>query len=207
MRKHLPKSVINCCYLPPLHDDAPPPLQIIADSVQDGKQDNSQDVIDRFTNYLTFNDRKTHKLEKCTGYQSNSQYWWDQRKGLITASHFHKVHTKMQTILRRRGSPVKNRVTPLIQELVDLVPLEKMPSLEWGKNNEHNAPAAFMKLEGVKHSHPKLLPCGLFIFKSYPYIGARPNNIFTCKCCECRICVEYKCPHSIREHDSRASES
>ena len=187
--------------MPPLHEDAPPPLQIIADSVQDGMQDNSQDVIDRFTNCLTFNDRQIHELEKCTRNQSNSQYWWDQRKGRITASHFHKVHTKMQTILRRRGNPVKTCVTPLIQELVDPVPLEKIPSLDWGKSNEHNAAAAFMKLEGVKHSHPKLLPCGLFILKSHPYIGATPDNIFTCKCCEHRICVEYKCPYSIREHD------
>ena len=102
----------------------------------------------------------------------------------------------MQAILRRRGNPV---VTPLIQELVDLVPLEKIPSLDWGKNNEHNAAAAFMKLEGVKYSHPTLLPCGLFILKSHPYIGATPDNIFTCKCCE-HICAEYKCPYSIREH-------
>ena len=53
----------------------------------------------------------------------------------------------------------------------------------------------------MKHSHPKLLPCGLFILKSHPYIGATPDNIFTCKCWERRICVEYKCPHSIRELD------
>ena len=42
----------------------------------------------------------------------------------------------MQIILRRRGNPVRTRVTPLIQELVDPVPLEKIPFLEWGKNNE-----------------------------------------------------------------------
>ena len=33
VRKHLPKAVIHCCYLPLLHRDHPPPLQIIADSV------------------------------------------------------------------------------------------------------------------------------------------------------------------------------
>ena len=83
----------------------------------------------------------------------------------------------MQTILRRRGNQVKTRVTRLIQELVDLVPLEKIPSLEWGKNNEHNAAAAFMKLKGVKLSYPKVLPCALFIFKSHPYIRATPDHI------------------------------
>ena len=99
--------------MPPLHEDAPPPLQIIADSVQDGMQDNSQDVIDRFTNCLTFNDRQIHELEKCARNQSNSQYWWDQRKGRITASHFHKVHTKMQKMLRQRGNPVKKSSNPI----------------------------------------------------------------------------------------------
>ena len=158
-----------------LHEDAPPPLQIIANSVQDGMQDNSQYVIDRFTNCLTLNDRQIHELEKCTRNQSNSQYWWDQRKGQITASHFHKGHTKMQIILRQRCNPVKTHVTPLIQELAGPVPLEKITSLEWDKNNEH------LKLEGVKHSHSKLLPCGLFIMKSHPFMGATPDNIFICK--------------------------
>ena len=111
------------------------------------------------------------------------------------------MHTKIQTILRRKDNLVKTRVTPLIQELVDPVSLEKIPSLEWGKKSEHNAAVAFMKLEGVKHSQPKLLPCGLFILKSHLYIGATPDNNFTCKCCERRICVECKCPHSIRELD------
>ena len=168
-----------------LHEDAPPPLQIIANSVQDGMQDNSQYVIDRFTNCLTFNDRQIHGLEKCTKNQSNSQYWWDQRKGQITASHFHKGHTKMQTILRQRCNPVKTHVTPLIQELAGPVPLKKIPSLEWDKNNEHlkleGVKLETMKLEGVKHSHSKLLPCGLFIMKSHPFMGATPDNIFICK--------------------------
>ena len=78
----------------------------------------------------------------------------------------------MQAILCTRGNPVKTCVTLLIQELVDSILLEKLPSLEWGKDNEHNAAAAFMKLEHVKDSHPKLLLCGLFILQSDPYIEA-----------------------------------
>ena len=29
VKKYLPKAVISCCYLSPLHEDAPPPLQIL----------------------------------------------------------------------------------------------------------------------------------------------------------------------------------
>ena len=54
-----------------------------------------------------------------------------------------------------------------------------------------------MKHEGIKHTNPKLHQCGLFIMKSHPYIGATPDNIFSCKCtssCVNRFTVEYKCP-------------
>ena len=40
----------------------------------------------------------------------------------------------------------KKLSNPIIQELVDPVPLEKIPPLEWGKNNEYNAAAPSMKL-------------------------------------------------------------
>ena len=79
----------------------------------------------------------------------------------------------------------KNSRNPIIQELAGPVPLEKIPSLEWDKNNEHlkleGVKLETMKLEGVKHSHSKLLPCGLFIMKSHPFMGATPDNIFICK--------------------------
>ena len=75
--------------------------------------------------------------------------------------------------------------------------LTNVPSLEWGKKNEGKAAEAFMKVEGIRHKHPKLILCGLFVFKPHPYLGATPDNIFICKCCSERYCVEYKCPFSI----------
>ena len=33
-----------------------------------------------------------------------------------------------------------------------------------------------------------------------PYMGATPDNIFTCSCCA-DACVEYKCPYSIRTEE------
>ena len=61
-----------------------------------------------------------------------------------------------------------------------------------------------MKHEGQKHTSPNLLACGLHIYKPQPYIGATPDNIFTCSCCE-GTCVEYKCPYSIRKEEISVS--
>ena len=59
-----------------------------------------------------------------------------------------------------------------------------------------------MAYEGKKHVNPKLQQCGLFIMKSHPYIGATPDNIFSCKCtsnCVNKYTVEYKCPNDISD--------
>ena len=57
-----------------------------------------------------------------------------------------------------------------------------------------------MKHEGQKHACPKLIVCGLYIYKSHSHMGATPDNIFTCSCWE-NTCVEYKCPYSIRSEE------
>ncbi|XP_022792263.1 uncharacterized protein LOC111331423 [Stylophora pistillata] len=48
------------------------------------------------------------------------------------------------------------------------------------------------------HKNAKLHNCGLFVLKSHPYIGASPDNMFSCSCCQ-NACVEYKCPYSIKD--------
>ena len=55
-----------------------------------------------------------------------------------------------------------------------------------------------MKIEGKKHQSPKLLTCGLYLFKPHTYylsLGATPENILKYDCCHA---VEYKCPYKIR---------
>ena len=41
-----------------------------------------------------------------------------------------------------------------------------------------------MKHDCQKHKFPKLINCGVYIYKPHPYMGAMPDNIFTCACCE-----------------------
>ena len=78
----------------------------------------------------------------------------------------------MGIIYRKKGQPVKCKVTPLILLVTEPQKLENIPSLEWGKRNEANPVQKLMKIEGKKHENPKLLSSGLHISKSHSYIGA-----------------------------------
>ena len=194
----LPSTVINTCFLPPVHQDIPSPLPALAQNVRASLTNaENVDLIQTFSTALSFNDSQLSELEKCSRNQSGSNSWWEQRKGRITASRFHDVYQKVQTLFRNKDKRIKCRVTPLLLDLLEPKMLTNVPSLEWGKKNEGKAAEAFMKVEGIRHKHPKLILCGLFVFKPHPYLGATPDNIFICKCCSERYCVEYKCPFSI----------
>ena len=186
----LPKATLNISF-----SLSPPSLEDIAQEVN-SCSDNSN-VNNLLASKLLFNDCQIHELEKATRNQSNSQIWRLQTKGQVTASRFHEVDKKMQVIYRNRLKPVKCRVTPLLVSIVEPIELTNIESIEWGKTNEKYAAENFMKIEGKKHQNPKLLTCVLYLFKTYPYLGATPDNILKCGCCP-KSCMEYKCPHKMR---------
>ena len=205
IRDILPASVINISYAPPENLDVPRSLTEIANSVRDNLPNGSQDDVTKyFSDQLSFNDDQIRELEKITRSQSASNIWWNQRIGRITASKFGEVHTKVSNINKKRAKGKKIMVNSLVVSIVQPEKLPNVASLNWGKNNESKAAEAFMKHEGQKHTSPKLLACGLHIYKPQPYIGATPDNIFTCSCCE-GTCVEYKCPYSIRKEEISVS--
>ena len=92
---------------------------------------------------------------------------------------------------------MKIKVTPLLVRLLEPTNLSNIPAINWGQLHEKDASAAIFNEEGKQHASPKLHACGLFICKAHPYLGATPDNIFTCSCC-CPSCAEYKCRYSIR---------
>ena len=117
----------------------------------------------------------------------------------ITASRFGEVHKKIKSLNRQRGKG-KVKVASLVMSFVEPAKLDNVPAVEWGKTHEVDASESFMQNEGKKHNLPKLLSCGLFIYKPHPYMEATPDSIFMCTCCT-KSCVPYKCPYSIRGED------
>lgn len=110
----------------------------------------------------------------------------------------------MQIIFLKKGEPVKCEVTPLILLVTEPQELQNIPFLEWGKRNKADAAQKFINIEGKKHEKPKSLFSDLHISKSSTYIGETHDKIFICTYCENQFCLEYKCPHSVRDKVSSA---
>ena len=133
--------------------------------------------------------------EQCDAIESLCSEWVEQRKGRITASKFHEVHTKVNTLMAGRKKVVKTN--PLIARIVHHQSLDNVPPIQWGKTHEKDALDAFIRVEGPKHKNMKLKEVGLILKKDLPYIGASPDAIGMCDCCGTFV-VECKCPYSIR---------
>ena len=78
--------------------------------------------------------------------------------------------------------------------------LKNVESVELGKTYEKYAIEGFMKIEGKKHQNPKLITCGLYLFKSHPYFVATPDNILKCVCCLKSVAQNHtiQMPHQIQ---------
>ena len=198
IRETLPGAVINITHAPTPSEDLPPPLCDLASEVSSKKEGKSEeDVIREFSEKLTFSESSLRELEKASKGQSKSDVWKRQHKGRITASNFHDVNVKVKKLMRKTGQSVKCKVSPLLAKLLLPEDISELPSIKWGCMHEEDAAKAFLMTAGKKHRNGKLHSCGLFVSKSHPFLGASPDNIFSCDCCG-ETAMEYKCPYSVR---------
>ena len=58
------------------------------------------------------------------------------------------------------------------------------------------ATSTFIEFIKGKHNDIKLSDCRLFVEEALPYVGASPDRILLCSCCE-KACMEIKCLYSI----------
>ena len=64
-------------------------------------------------------------------------------------------------------------------------------ALKYGRTIEMEAANEFFELMKKKHKHFVILECGLLLDKGNCFIGASPDHLITCDCCE-DACVETK---------------
>ena len=191
-----PNAVVNISFAPEAAEDVPAPLPEIADNIAVVANSIPEDeLISNFFGKLSFSDRQLQELEKATRAQSKSNVWFKQRKGRITASKFRDVYTKVNTL--SRSKVVNCKVTPLLVSLLYQKDISTLGSTKWGTDHEDTAKECFFQEFTNTHKNCKMVSCGLFVSKSHPYIGASPDAIVLCSCCQ-KACVEIKCPYSIR---------
>ena len=76
-----------------------------------------------------------------------------------------------------------------------------LPALRYGRTMEMEAANKFFELMKKKHKNLILSEYGLFLDKTNCFIGAIPDRLMVCDCCE-DACLEIKCPLSINYEKS-----
>ena len=123
-------------------------------------------TVEAFKSSLALSDEEIRRIESNTRQQSNSPLWFDARRYRITAS-------KFGSILRRRSStPPDSLVLSVLQ------PKQiKSAAIEWGVFHESIAVDQYIAHQrSCGHTDLTVAPCGFYISKSYPYLGATPDG-------------------------------
>ena len=68
----------------------------------------------------------------------------------------------------------------------------------WGCKHEQKARELYYKKAVLSHDNLEITDSGLVINPQWPFVGASPDGIITCKCCG-RGVLELKCPYCNRE--------
>ncbi len=141
-----------------------------------------ENVILKFMDFIDIGKEQINVICDKTTHQGQSQFWFDQRAGRITASNFYKVCHLRQTTDR----------TNTVKLLMNYCPILHAPEqLEWGHEKEDVAADAYYKKLSKKHKDLSLSKCGLVINQQWPYLGASPDRIRYCAC-HGKVLVECK---------------
>ena len=198
LRTVRPTAVALSCVQPPFDFACPPSIMDIDDKiVNENPGQSEQFLIGILMDTLSFNELQLNELEKSTRAQAGSTLWRQQRVGCITATKIKDVSTKTTKLVH----PSKNvkKVSPLLARLFRNFEIGSLLAVKHGRDQEGDVRRAFCQEITKKHRNGKVLESGLVASRTFPFIRAAPDNIFTCVCCkENRVPVEYKCPYKIR---------
>ena len=136
-------------------------------------------------------------LESATREQADSEVWKEHRIGRLTASCFHGIFTKMNTITKDKSKTVVNVSSILARIMGYTSPSPLIPALKYGHTMEPVARDVYRKtLIAQGHKNVSVNLCGLFVDPELSYMGATPDGVVSCDCCGKGV-VELKCPFSI----------
>ncbi|KAG0441290.1 hypothetical protein HPB47_015993 [Ixodes persulcatus] len=113
-----------------------------------------------------------NQVELCTRTQASSNEWFQQRRGRITASVMGKVRSCC------------TGAEGIVSEVMGYTKTPNVFSVRWGKDNEVKARNRFIADEAPKHKGFEVKMCGLLVDSERPYLGASPDGIVSCGCCD-----------------------
>ncbi|RVE52850.1 hypothetical protein evm_002507 [Chilo suppressalis] len=128
-----------------------------------------------FLQNLQRSEEERKQIEKDTVLQSTSSEWMEIRRTILTASNFGRV------IKRRANISCAN----LVKDILYKDSLSHVTSIKHGRENEQKAIEQLKMQENID-----IKPCGLFIDRDTPFLGASPDGVVVGK----DMIVEIKCP-------------
>ena len=96
----------------------------------------------------------------------------------------------------------RNKVSHIHCELDHAVqdPKSSHTGLEMGKTKWRQCKARLQGRNGKNHVNFEILPAGLLVSTKYPFLGATPDGLVSCSCCDIGL-LEVKCPYKYRDSD------
>lgn len=148
-----------------------------------------QDCVKKFLS-LEITQEGVDLIEKHTREQSKSNLWFQARAGVITASQFKKtchsdVSQPSKSLILKICYPHKNKF--------------KTDATSYGCINEKVALIYLEVYLKQEHENAEIKESGLIRSCNFPFLGATPDGILNCSCCEKKYVIEIKCPFKCKE--------
>ncbi|CAG2230969.1 unnamed protein product [Mytilus edulis] len=168
------------------------PVNILDLATQFNNDDSSDDSLESFIEHIHRNipDNYFTDIFEKTVSQSDSDLWFYQRHGRITAS-------ILYSCLHFSGRNPDGHLVKLILGLTNSVNSD-LPALRHGKKFEHVARESYLHDKKNLHDNLECKLSGFVIDNNSPYLGCSPDGLLECKCCG-QGCLEIKCPYKFSE--------
>ena len=136
---------------------------------------------------LEMNIEMSTAVERETRPQSHLKVWFTYRAGRVTAS-------KIKSVCHTNPAIPSQSLIKMTYYLEELSFYSKQTT--WWIQQEKKAQELYLKFQ--KHDHIDLCTaeCGLVINPEWPFIGASPDGIVSCGCCESRILEIFSLVHT-----------
>ncbi|CAN7982815.1 unnamed protein product, partial [Ixodes pacificus] len=143
-----------------------------------------------------FSKAVVEEIATLTIQQAESPLWMEYRTGLISASVAYSVYTRVKTLRTKMGP---HDLRPLFKVLMRESTFQSS-AMARGSQDESTAKRKY--LQESTHANLTIQDSGLLIMESEPCVGASPDGIVTCDCCERRL-IEVKCTDGMQGFKSR----
>ena len=138
---------------------------------------------------ITVSQSMAEAVEAQTQSQHKSKLWFKYRAGRVTTSRMKSVcHTNL-------ANPPQSLIKTICYPEAFCITSKQT---DWGCKHEQTARDLYMEKSLRHHPDLQIQGSGLVINPQWPFLGASPDAIMTCKCYGTGV-LEIKCPYCHRE--------